>query len=151
MNEEPIDLRSVEKDNPSGLDWKLYHILKNELQSDSHKTTGEAAAQINELLLVEVAEPANTSDIDKKSERAETNRTDMIEENLWTFWALLIKIVKLVPYNHAGQGRLLSILEALSRLPPTTVEIWGVRSLFRYLHAINPANQNHPGRNPYLD
>lgn len=151
MNEEPIDLRSIEKDNQSAFDWQLYHILKKELLSHSLTTARDAAAQINELLLVEDAEPTNTSDIDKNPERAETNRTDMIEENLWTFWTLLIKIVKLVPYNHAGQGRLLSILEALNRLPPATIEIWGVRSLFRYLHAMNPANQNHQGRNPYLD
>lgn len=151
MNEELIDLRSIEKDNLSGFDWQLYHILKKELLSNSLTTAGGAAAQINELLLVEIAEPANTSDIDKNPERAEINRTDMIEENLWTFWVLLIKIVKLVPYNHAWQGRLLSILEALSRLPPMTIEIWGVRFFFRCFHVMKSANQNHQGRNPYLD
>lgn len=131
MDKEPIDLKDVEKDNSTDLDWKRYHIFKDLLQYDNPTTPVEAARQIDELIST------------KKGVEGESE-IDFVEGYLWYLWGLLIDIVKLVPYNHAGQGKLLSTLEALSQLPPTTMKIWGVR-LFCccYSQAMNPADKNH--------
>lgn len=126
MDEEPIDLGSIEKNNSSDLDRKLYHIFKNVLLSDSLTTPAESASQINELLSVENSRPVNTSETDENSRPTNTSESDAIEGFLWNLWGLLIEIVRLVPYRHAGQEKLILMLEALSRLPPTTIEIWGV-------------------------
>lgn len=114
MAEESIKLESINQDRFSDSDHKLFDVLSKVLKPKSRTPPAKAAKQISELFHAE--KPAKADGSDSESDEA----------FLWNFWEVLIDVVQVIPREHPGQEQVLSVLAELSRLPPTTIEIWGV-------------------------
>ncbi|RSL96050.1 hypothetical protein CDV31_013609 [Fusarium ambrosium] len=67
------------------------------------------------------------------------NSLDDAELFLTTMWEILLCVVRIVPYNHPGQDRIVSVLETLRLRAKTTVHLWGKeRRLWRDFPLLSP-------------
>ena len=120
MGEAPLDLSTVADERSSDLEQKLSEILSSTLKADHDATPIKAAREINLLCPLGQSEEAGEA-----------------EAFIWRFWTLVIRTAQVVPSDHPGQNRLVSVLDELTGLPPSKLEIWGVRrySCTHFWHA----------------
>lgn len=97
---------------------KLLNILNDLVQPDPIINTTEAAAKINDLFL--------SSEADTEAPVDENDSTKDPNAFLWSLWGLIIQVMRLIPPQHPGQARMISFMQALGRIPPKTLDIWGV-------------------------
>ncbi|THC99815.1 hypothetical protein EYZ11_000745 [Aspergillus tanneri] len=48
-----------------------------------------------------------------------------LESFLWETWVVFITVAEQIPHDHCSQDRLVEVIDALTQLPSTTVQIWG--------------------------
>ncbi|KAJ5240089.1 hypothetical protein N7468_004708 [Penicillium chermesinum] len=107
---QPLDLESAKEGKElSDHQQSIFTIISNLLQPDGGLDPIEAANQVDDL-------------VPNQSEKE-------AEDFLWSFWNLLIKIVKLVPHHHEGQDLLVQLLGYLLNVPGRPLVIWGVSIL----------------------
>ena len=64
---------------------------------------------------------------------SEAEATEAVESSLGLLWTTFLHVVKQVPHKHLWQGRLISLLVAIKRLPPNNLDsadtdierVWG--------------------------
>jgi len=123
--DQKLDLeRAREAEELKPHEEKLFNILHDLLQPGPTIEATDAAQRINDLF------PANEDNTDAPVD--ENDPAEDPEAFLWSLWGLIIQVMRLVPPQHPGQGRMISFMESLREIPSRTLEIWGVRQyLFR--------------------
>lgn len=115
-----LDLeRAREADELKPYEEKLFSILHDLLQPGATIEATDAAERTNDLF------PANNSDSEAPVD--ENDPAEDPEAFLWSLWGLIIQLMRLVPPQHPGQGRMISFMESLREIPSITLDIWGVR------------------------
>lgn len=130
LNLEPA--REAEELKPH--EEKLFSILHDLLQPGPIIEATKAAERINDLF------PANEDDTE-----APVDENDLAEDPeafLWSLWGLIIQVMRLVPPQHPGQGRMISFMESLREIPSRTLEIWGVRTISIQRSEVYGADKN---------
>lgn len=107
-----LHLESLDDPEPWPIEEKVFTILNEYLQPSSTTTPSTAARAIDALT------PMKRPDGQEEKESAESF--------LWEIWGIFIAIAKQIPHEHPSQERLVEVVNALSELPSTSVEIWGV-------------------------
>lgn len=116
METPPLALRlaSLEEDaEPWIIEKQMFEMLVGYLDPDKDVSAKTAAIALNKL--APMHREVNDDD------EVETPASFLLET-----WGIFIKIAKQIKYNHPAQGRLVDLIVELTKLPPVTVEIWGV-------------------------
>ncbi|KAE8423833.1 hypothetical protein BDV36DRAFT_289930 [Aspergillus pseudocaelatus] len=95
------------------VEQKVIHTLEGLLHSFDADSIRVAAEEIDEL------NPARHS---KKAHKEV--QEDELEEFLWLVWDAFIRLARQVPHAHPFQDRMVDLVEALTLLPPLSVEVW---------------------------
>ena len=114
----PLSLRlpSLEDGDPWIVHRNLFEVLNGYLQPGSCTAPSAAAKEIDDLTP------------DKRQSDGGKPKEDH-ESFLLEIWESIIEIAKQIPSDHASQDRLVELIKALTELPATEIEIWGVSSI----------------------
>ncbi|RSM00336.1 hypothetical protein CEP52_009172 [Fusarium oligoseptatum] len=105
------------------------------LREEGLTETESAILAVIELTHVSDAVRAAADEIDELC----ANSLEDAELFLTTMWEILLCVVRIVPYNHPGQDRIVSVLETLRLRAKTTVHLWGKeRRLWRDFPLLSP-------------
>lgn len=108
MNDSRLSLESIKGKQPSSdpeREEKLFAILNNVLQPNSSLDPTEAATKIDDL-----------APKFQETDRDDGKRELEIENFMAQLWGLLFGAMQLVPREHPGQARAISLLNALCQV-----------------------------------
>ncbi|KAF3479836.1 uncharacterized protein GIQ15_06812 [Arthroderma uncinatum] len=112
-----LRLPSLEGGDPWIVHQKLFDILNEYLQPTSSTISSAAAKEIDSLTPKKRQGLGSSDDAKPKED---------YESFLMETWGTFIEIARQIPSEHASQDRLVELVKALSELPATNAEIWGL-------------------------
>ncbi|KAK4183574.1 hypothetical protein QBC35DRAFT_542855 [Podospora australis] len=104
-----------ETTDPWIIEQKTFAILQEFLQVESNTSAADAAIALDDLTPM------------KRKARGETG-TEHPESFLLETWGTFIEIAKQIAHDHASQDKLVQLLQELTLLPSTEVEIWSSKT-----------------------
>ncbi|KAB8235887.1 DUF3632 domain-containing protein [Aspergillus alliaceus] len=108
-----LSLRALIHKETGVVELKVMHTLEGLLHSFDADSIRVATEEIDKLNPVRHSKKAH-----------EEVQEDELEEFLWQVWDAFIRLARQVPHAHPFQDRIVDLVEALTRLPPLSIEVW---------------------------
>ncbi|OGM47135.1 hypothetical protein ABOM_003885 [Aspergillus bombycis] len=108
-----LSLQALIHEEAGVVEQQVLHTLEGLLHSFDADSIRVAAEEIDKL------NPARRS-----KQTHEEVQEDELEEFLWLVWDAFIRLARQVPHAHPFQDRMVDLVEALTLLPPLSIEIW---------------------------